>query len=217
MAQTIPRKDPLLSPTETDWSYVAAMMDGEGSFSVTRTTIKDRKGRPYNAFDCKVMVSNTSEVLMKWIQNRFGGTYRPAVKHISKKAKANGQKSLKLCFRWTVEGYENQVYFILRILPYLVIKLEQAKIALEFAGMKGKSNPSKRLELHYTMKALNKGESVTTNTPNASCSETDVKIESDLIGDYESGPGVIPEASTVKMGDYINWKALTLIGQSQNT
>ena len=75
---------------------------------------------------------------------------------------------------------------------YLVIKLEQAKIALEFAGMKSEQNPSKRLELHYTMKALNKGESVTTNTPNASERDLDVKIESDLIGDYESGPGVIP-------------------------
>ena len=191
MTQTIPRKDPLLIPTETDWAYIAAMMDGEGSFSITRTTIKDRKGRPYNAFDCKVMVSNTSEVLIDWIQKRFGGSYRLSVKHISKKARANGQKSLKPCYRWTVEGYENQVVFILRILPYLVIKLEQAKIALEFAGMKSEQNPSKRLELHYTMKALNKGESVTTNTPNTFESDLNVKIESDLIGDYESGSGVI--------------------------
>ena len=192
MKQIIPRKDPLLTPTETDWAYIAAIMDGEGSFSVTRSTIKDRQGRPYNAFDCKVMVSNTSKILIDWISERFGGTYRLSVKHISKKARANGQKSLKPCYRWTVEGYENQVVFMLRLLPYLVIKLEQAKIALEFAGMKSKQNPSKRLELHYIMKALNKGESVTTNTPNASERDLDVKIESDLIGDYESGPGVIP-------------------------
>lgn len=197
--QTIPRKDPLLTPTETDWAYIAAMMDGEGSFSITKTTIKDRKGRPYNAFDCKVMVSNTSKVLIEWIENRFGGSSIISVKHISKKARANGQKSLKPCYRWMAEGYENQVVFILKILPYLVIKLEQAKIALEFASMKSEQNPSKRLELHYTMKALNKGESVTTNTPSASESDLDVKIESDLMGDYESGPVVIPEATKVAM------------------
>jgi len=169
------------------------MMDGEGSFSITKSTIRDRKGKPYNAFDCKVMISNTSEVLMKWLQERFGGTYRVTVKHISQKARANGQKSLKPCFRWTVEGYENQAYFIYHILPYLVIKLEQAKTALEYVNMIGVSNPTKRLELHYKMKALNKGESVTTNTPNASSCGTDVKIESDLTGDSKSGPGVIPE------------------------
>ena len=76
MTQTIPRKDPLLTPTETDWAYIAAIMDGEGSFSITKATIKDRKGNPYNAFDCKVMVSNTSKVLIDWILARFGGAYR---------------------------------------------------------------------------------------------------------------------------------------------
>jgi hypothetical protein len=46
--------------------------------------------------------------------------------------------------------------------------------------MKSEQNPSKRLELHCTMKALNKGESVTTNTSNISNSEMDMKIESVL-------------------------------------
>lgn len=168
------------TPSEPDWAYVAAMMDGEGSFSITKATNKNRKGQPYNAFDCKVMISNTSTVLIEWLISKFGGRAKLSVKHISKKARANGQKSMKPCWRWTIEGYNNQVVFILRILPYLVIKIEQAKTALEFARMNGKTNPSKRLELHRKMISLNKGESVEANTSSASGSGTEVKIESDL-------------------------------------
>lgn len=185
-----------ITPSENDWAYVAAMVDGEGSLSLTMTYIKDRKGNPYPAFDCKTDISNTSKELMDWIQSRFGGKVYLSVKHISKKARANGQKSLKPCYRWYCDGQDHQEDFVLRIIPFLVIKKEQAKIVLEYVRLRRngrKGQREKRLELHFKMKALNKvGESVTTNTPNTS---PEVKIESELCGDVQSGPGVIQVAA----------------------
>lgn len=169
------------------------MMDGEGSFTISKSSPKLLKnGAPYWLFDCKVMVSNTSVVLMKWLVDRFGGSYRTSVKHISKKARENGQKSVRPCHRWTVDGYRAQEKFLLAILPYIVIKRQQALVALEFVRMLGVKVPLKRMDLHYTMKALNRGESPTTNTPNGS--DIEPKIESDLHSDMQSAPLVTATA-----------------------
>ena len=164
--------------SKTDLAYAASMIDGEGHFSITKVCLHSSTGHPYWGFDCKIGISNTSEILMKWLVERFGGMYRVSIKHISKKARANGQKSLKPCFRWTCEGYRKQELFILSILPYLVIKREQAKVALEWVRMIQVKNPDKRMELHRKMIALNQGQSQTTNTFNAA--QCAVKIESDL-------------------------------------
>lgn len=176
-----------MNPSKTDLAYVAAMMDGEGSFTISKSSPRLLKnGERYWLFDCKVMISNTSLPLMKWITEHFGGSYRCSVTHISKKARANGQVSLRPCFRWTVDGYKAQERFLLAILPYLVIKVEQAKTALEFVRMLNIKDPSKRMQLHYKMVALNRGESPEANTPNGS--ESEPKIESDLHSDMQSAP-----------------------------
>jgi hypothetical protein len=96
--------------------------------------------------------------------------------------------SLKVCYRWTVDSYKAQEMFLLAILPYLVIKREQALLALEFVRMLGVKDPVRRMHLHQRMIATNRGESPTTNTPN--CTESVQKIESGLTGDRESGPAV---------------------------
>jgi len=139
------------------------------------------------------MVANTSEVLIKWLVGKFGGKYRIGVNESSKQAKAWGSKNkIRPCYRWTMEGYRNQEQFLLAVLPYLVIKREQAKVALEWTRMIQVKNPAKRLELHQRMIALN-AKSPTTNTPTAS---TEAKIESDLMGNrhHESAPVVTQAA-----------------------
>lgn len=192
-------------PSKTDWAYVAAMMDGEGSFTISKSRGKSKTtGNPYWMFDCKVMVSNTSLPLMKWLVDHFGGSYTMSVKHISKKAKENGQKSIKPCYRWTVDSYKAQELFLLAILPYIVIKREQAKTALEYVRMIGVKDPVTRMNLHNKMKALNRGESPETNTLNSSPSE--LKIESELHSDMQSAPVVTQETTiTPIVGEYAQW------------
>lgn len=176
--------------SKTDLAYMAGIMDGEGSFSISKVTLRTVAGNPYFGYDCKIMVGNTSEVLIKWIAERFGGVYRVSVSHVSKLARQWGQSQCKPCYRWTCEGYRNQELFLLAIIPYLVIKREQAKVALEWTRMVNVKNPTKRLDLHRKMIALNKGLSPTTNTPHILAACNGVKIESDLMGDHESAPAV---------------------------
>lgn len=180
--------------TVAEWAYAAALMDGEGSFSITHGTGKSKAGKPYPLFDSKVMIPNTSTDLMEWLKNTFGGTYFVTVKHISKKARANGQKSLKPCYRWIANKYALQEWFTRGIYPYLIIKKRQAEVALEFVALFGQHNPEKRQELREMMLELNKVGSPETNTSSISSSNDEIKIESDLMGDYESAPLVTATA-----------------------
>lgn len=193
----------LKEPTVADWAYAAAMMDGEGSFSITHGTGKSKAGKPYPLFDSKVMISNTSVELMEWLKERFGGYYFESVKHISKKAKANGQNSLRVCYRWISNTYKLQEWFVRGIFPYLVIKQRQAEVALEFLSLFGQKVPEKRKELRETMLALNKVGSPEANTSGVSSGNDEIKIESDLHGDMQSGPEVIPVVTKQHIVDFV--------------
>jgi hypothetical protein len=151
-------------PTVAQWAYAAALMDGEGSFSITHGTGKSKAGKPYSLFDSKVMISNTSLQMLDWLVEVFGGYYHPAVKAISKKARENGQKSIKVCYRWLANTYALQTWFVEGILPYLVVKKEQAKVTLDFLSLFGQKVPEKRLELRNKLLALNGRVSPEANT-----------------------------------------------------
>lgn len=189
--------------SKTDLAYMAGIMDGEGSFCISKVTLYSKSGKPYFGYDCKVSVGNTSEVLMKWMFERFGGRYRVSSTHVSKMAREWGQTKCNPCFRWTCEGYRNQELFILSILPYLVMKREQAKVALEWTRMVNVKNPAIRLQLHQRMIALNQRFPVTTNTPDIPSACDGVKIESDLHGDMQSAPVV------TQVPARIDWKAVS--------
>ena len=112
---------------------------------------------------------------MKWVVQYFGGQYR---------AKQQGKLGVHTCYEWFVNGgYPRLELFLLAILPYMVIKREQANTALQFIRLNGKVNPEKRAELHAKMVSLNSGKAPETNTPNT---DSSVKIESDLEGNSES-------------------------------
>jgi len=189
--------------TVADWAYAAAMMDGEGSFSISHGTGKSKAGKPYPLFDMKVMISNTSVQLMDWLVEKFGGMYFITVSHISKKARANGQKVLKPCYRWIANKYALQEWFIRGIYPYMIIKKRQADVALEFLSLFGKKVPEKRQGLREMMLALNRVGSPEANTSGVSSGNDEIKIESDLHGDMQSGPEVIPEVTKQQIVDLV--------------
>ena len=186
--------NPLKDITVAQWAYAAALMDGEGSFSISHGTGKSKAGKPYPLFDSKVMVSNTSVALMEWLKDIFGGYYYASVKHVSAKAKANGQNSMKTCYRWIANTYSLQDWFVRGITPYLIIKKRQAEVALEFLSLFGQHNPGRRQELRETMLALNKVGSPEANTSGVSSGNDEIKIESELSGDIESAPLVTATA-----------------------
>lgn len=105
--------------TEIDWARLAAYVDGEGCFSIIR--VKAKNGVP-DAFGFQLSVSNTSLKLMDWLEATFGGSVYP--KNASRKEHKPG-------YQWQVNGY-NAYKLIANFKGYLIIKLDQAEIALKF-------------------------------------------------------------------------------------
>jgi hypothetical protein len=168
--------------SKTKWAYTAMAVDGEGCIALSRTTLYTSKGNPYYGYDLKVSIANTSMRLMKWLVKNFGGEFRP---------KQRGKFGKKLCNEWFVTGgYKRLEWFLLGILPYMLIKRDQANFALQFIRLDGKPNPQMRSELHRKMLSLNSGKTPTTNTPSAG--KIPVKIESELHSDVQSEPVVMP-------------------------
>jgi hypothetical protein len=150
--------------------YAAAMIDAEGCISIGAANHTTKAGNPYMAYTLRIQVANTSQKLMNWFVEHFGGV-------IYKKKQALNPK--RPVFQWfTKGGWKAQEKFLLAILPYLLIKREQALIGLEFIRLLREQDPSKRKELWAKCGALNRGESVETNTQD--CSPTEQKIEPEL-------------------------------------
>jgi hypothetical protein len=195
--QTIPRKGALIGfmyqSDKTKWSFLAGIFDGEGSFTCWRTKsrAKDYKesGKVYDSFNVRVTIPNTSTQLMKWLVANFGGNYG---------LKREATEKHKASYEWRPKGLGNTKRMLLGILPYLVIKREQATLGLEWADLPYDSGV-RREQIFQRLKVLNqKGPmSVTTNTLDDTVfipewGKPESKIESELNGDVESAPDVNP-------------------------
>ncbi len=123
---------------------------------------------------------------MKWLLKTFGGTY-----YLMNR---NRREHWKPCFMWMPKGAKNKETLLLSVLPYMIIKREQAVLALEFVRLNGERNPAKRLALYNKAALLNSRVSPTTNMPDDSDLES--KIESDLMGDHESELAVTQASQT---------------------
>lgn len=155
---------------ERSWPYLAGLIDGEGTIQVNRTST--------GSYEMRVKIGNTDLRLMKWLISHFGGVYytetnRNPLKH-------------KTLYQWRISGKKNAENLLLGILPYLVLKPEQAKIGIEYLRA---SDTLTREQCWKALQSLNKrGKSVETNTLDSLIEE---KIESDLTCERESAPAVM--------------------------
>lgn len=166
--------------TNAKAAYLAGFMDGEGSFSIVKTyqikRLKDGTKSKNIRYHLHIKITNTSLKVLEWISKNFGGQIG---------VKKNWPENWKQRYDLTITGNKNMESFILSLLPYLIIKREQALVALEFARLHGQECPEKRNELRQKMLKLNDSsqphsDPLTTNTLDAS---SEVKIESELLGD----------------------------------
>ena len=105
-------------------AYAAGIMDGEGCIHI-------RRRKKYNCFwphiyDLQVVVSTTDGILADWFYERFGG-------HICKcklRTTSNYPK-----YQWCIQA--NQATgFLRKVLPYLLLKKQQAELAIKFQDKK---------------------------------------------------------------------------------
>lgn len=105
----------LHSWTEAELAYFAGILDGEGSFVLHRHKDGYR-------FACQMQVGNTDVRLLEWIRARFGGSVnrerRPNTTH-------------KPVYRWVSQA-DTMDAVITAVLPYLIVKKDQAELMLAY-------------------------------------------------------------------------------------
>lgn len=142
---------------EADRAWLAAMMDGEGSFVLSSY---NSKGRIKTNF--YIMLTNSSEKIIGKCESLFP----QKVRHIYEKPSV----TRKAVYRWDVEKLENKELFIREIYPYMVEKRKQCIVGYTFLqlqkGMPNKKHgytkdqQEKRQELVEIMHKLNAGQDV---------------------------------------------------------
>jgi hypothetical protein len=104
----------------TDWAYLAGIIDGEGCVGI-EVLHADGKSRLRDYYSSRLCIINTNLEMLQWVQRNFGGTIQ------TKLTKATN----KLCYRWHIFG-RNLVATLQGVLPYLIIKRKQAETVLEY-------------------------------------------------------------------------------------
>lgn len=106
----------------TDISYTAGIFDGEGCVDIY--SAMSNKNSKNLSFMLRVVISQKDGKIMNWLKDRFGGYVRQERK---------GKFSI---YRWDIRSQKAHDFLSL-IYPFLIIKKEQVKIALEFDKKKG--------------------------------------------------------------------------------
>ena len=104
------------------WSYLAGLFDGEGTVCISTSHNRNNT----TIFQMNVKVANTKLELMQWLITNFGGYYSVS------NAKSDTKKRYSTQYAWMPKGKKNRIEVLERMLPYLVIKKQQALIGLEF-------------------------------------------------------------------------------------
>jgi hypothetical protein len=165
----------------TVWPYLAGIIDGEGTISINRQNARHDSGIPSTRLD--ITIVNTDERLMVWLIKNVGGRYYMRKRQDSPKH--------KFSYAWRLTGRANKERLLLGVLPYLIMKADQAKLGLEFLRLNVHQRiPEKRYELMLKCQALNKKGPTTPETNTQECPVTGHKIESVLTSDSESEPVV---------------------------
>jgi len=134
----------VLSPT--DAAYIAGIIDGEGNISLH---MYDGKGRTTKVLRPRVGVTNTSLELLEWLRKVIGFGYIDRHKESSEH---------KDTWRYGLYSVNDIRRLLEDILPYLVVKREQAELLLTFCKEHVSYRPATEveIEIYYDLKELNR-------------------------------------------------------------
>ena len=136
----------------TEWSQLAAYIDGEGCIIITHSPAKDKPHwNPH--FSLVVQVTNSDMRLLVWCKKTFGGFITNKKRKV---CKALGKRPL---FHWHVVSGDAE-WVLKNCLPYFIIKKEQAEVGIAFRESfptvkygKGYRVPSNVIEYRKTLKS----------------------------------------------------------------
>jgi hypothetical protein len=111
------RMKPIYIPSLQKLAYIAGMIDGDGSIDF----IINKKRRREKVAP-RIRVANTDTKLIRWLVKEIGG-YVGGVTVVGKN---------KPCYEWLITGEQNIKSLLYAILPYLIIKKDNAEEILSF-------------------------------------------------------------------------------------
>lgn len=113
-------------------AYLAGIIDGEGSITVS---YRKRSGYPKRFPRASLAIYNTNLNLLYWIKSSFGGSV-----HVYKSRNHNWKPSGCINF-----GDVASAELLKKLLPFLVIKTEQAKILIAMQETKMPASSGRKL------------------------------------------------------------------------
>ncbi len=142
---------------DTDIAYVAGLFDGEGYVDIYQASTSN-KSKSISLM-LRVIISQKDGSIMNWLEKNFGGYVRME------------RRKDSWIYRWDIRSQKAKDFLVL-MMPYLKIKLAQAKLAIEFEEVKGKyletlkgfqgfrkltkNEIGKRMELKNRLKSIKK-------------------------------------------------------------
>lgn len=107
---------------EIEMAYAAGILDGDGSFSLLlhRSVTKNSWRSFY--YPC-IQLSNAIKGMSEFLHDKFGGSLR---------IKKPQQKHHKILYVWSLRSREGCKSLIEKLMPYLKLKKDQAKLMLNF-------------------------------------------------------------------------------------
>lgn len=114
--------------TDIESAYIAGFCDGEGMISISRHFIVQRgRRRLTESYTLVVRISNGHKGVLDWIKSKVGGAV------IEKPMKPPNRR------HWLFSQKSNRaVQLLKKLLPYLIVKREQALVAIEFQERQAK-------------------------------------------------------------------------------
>lgn len=108
--------------TDTEAAYIAGFFDGEGMVTISMQRTKGSRGMRVNpAYTMSIRVSQSSLPVIRWMVDKCGGSIT------EKRIKGPGRR------HWILAKKSNSArIFLEKILPYLIVKREQAEYAIAF-------------------------------------------------------------------------------------
>lgn len=110
---------PLPRLSKQQWAYIAGLIDGEGTVSLFKSDPKHNRG----SHTLQISIVNTYKPVLDWVKLHLGG-------YITTRSRKNVK--WRTAYQWKL--YHRQASGALRrMLPYLIIKKRQARLAIRFS------------------------------------------------------------------------------------
>ena len=136
---------------DVNLAWLAGVIDGEGCFTIYAVTRKDAEAPSPSA--C-LTITNSNRLLLQRCQEIFDELNIKYYYHDPKNGYQQGRKVMRI----RVKNYSSLRKLVEAVLPFLVGKVDQAKVMLDFvglAGQRGKLTLQERTVMMNRIKELN--------------------------------------------------------------